>query len=581
MTESSIRVAAAQCAITADLDANLATCLRVLDKAGECGPDLIVLPEFANHLSWYDGPEHCYEVSLDLDSDWLAAIGDKARELGAYVVIGATLRRENNTVSGSNILFDRDGKVLLVADKQVLIGHENDFLTPAQQVAPIVNTDIGRLGLYMCMDGVINETPRSLGLRGAQILCNSLNSFAPDEGNLHIPVRAPENRVFVVAANKVGLLVPEEQAAAVSAATNIPVDNLAGAGESQVVAPDGTVLAMAKTRDEEVVFADINPAQADVKLRPDGTDVFRSRRPELYGVLATRPEDAEPPIFKGAEDLDTAMIQLVHNDARAIAEASELIRSAQAGGASLIALPGLFCTGMPPADGLAAAAALSEQATAAISEVLDRDTWVTTSLVLTEGDGYQHAAVVIGCDGIVHRQGQVHRSERFGWSALDDGFGVIDMPFGRLAVMCSDDTIYPEAFRLVALQGVEVVAVPLIALERWEFTTGLIERAAENRVNLLVAAQPSILGTSFAGALHKDFTIFTEWKTRKFDGVLTYPMITEAGAEDAITTARLHPINASNKVVSHRTHLLDSRPWWLLDALTDNTATQSTEQGSN
>ncbi len=574
MTESSIRVAAGQCAIGSDLKANLATCLRVLDRAGECGPDLIVLPEFANHLSWYDGPEHCYEVSLTLEGDWLGAIGDKARELGAFVVIGATLRRDNNTVSGSNILFDRDGKILLVADKQVLIGHENDFLTPAQQVAPVVDTEIGRLGLYMCMDGVINETPRSLGLRGAQMLCNSLNSFAPDEGNLHIPVRAPENRVFVIAANKVGFLVPEAQAEQVSAATNIPVDNLKGAGESQIVAPDGTVLAMAKTRDEEVVFADINPAQADVKLRPDGTDVFASRRPELYSVLATNPAEADPPEYKGAANLESAMIQLVHNDARAIAEACELIRSAQGGGASLIALPGLFCTGTPPADGLAAAAALSEQATAAITEVLDRDTWVTTSLILTAGDDYQHAAVVIDCDGIVHRQGQVHRSERFAWSVLDDGFTVVDMPFGRLAVLCSDDTIYPESFRLLALQGVEVVAVPLIALERWEFTTGLIERAAENRINLLVAAQPSVLGTSFAGALHEDFTIFTEWKTRKFDGVLTYPMITEAGAEDAITTARLHPLNAKNKVVSHRTHLLDNRPWWLLDALTATTPLQ-------
>ncbi len=568
MGDSSVRVAAGQCAIGSDLQENLTTCLRVLDKAAACGPDLIVLPEFANHLSWYDGAEHCYEVSLELDGDWLGAIAAKAKELQAYIVIGATLRRPDHKVSGSNILFDRDGKILLVADKQVLIGHENDFITPASEVAPITETDIGRLGLYMCMDGVINETPRSLGLRGAQILCNSLNSFAPDEGSLHIPVRAPENRVFVVAANKVGLLVPAEQAEAVSAATNIPVSFLGGAGESQIVAPDGTVLAMAKTKQEEVVFADIDPAQADSKLRPDGTDVFKSRRPELYAALAQNPAEQPELIFNGAADLNAAMIQLVNNDASAIAEAVELIRSAQAGGAQIIALPAVFCTGIPPQEGLAAAAALSEQAITAIADVLDGDTWVTTSLVRASDGGYQHAAVVIGAKGVIHSQGQVHRSERFAWSELADEFAVIDLPVGRLAVMCSDDTIYPEAFRLVALQATEIVAVPLIAQERWEFTTGLIERAAENRLNILVAAQPSVLGNSFAGALHEDFTIFTEWKSRTFDGVLTYPMITEAGAEDAITTAVLHPANAANKVVSHRTHLLNNRPWWLLDALT-------------
>ena len=38
-----------------------------------------------------------------------------------------------------------------------------------------------------------------------------------------------------------------------------------GAGESQVVAPDGTVLARASLDKEEVVFADIQPALADDK----------------------------------------------------------------------------------------------------------------------------------------------------------------------------------------------------------------------------------------------------------------------------------------------------------------------------
>ena len=42
------------------------------------------------------------------------------------------------------------------------------------------------------------ETPRGLAVRGAQLLINSLNSFAFDEASLHIPVRAPENKVFVI-----------------------------------------------------------------------------------------------------------------------------------------------------------------------------------------------------------------------------------------------------------------------------------------------------------------------------------------------------------------------------------------------
>ncbi len=95
------------------------------------------------------------------------------------------------------------------------------------------------------MDGVINETPRMLAVEGAQVLLNSLNSFALDEASLHVPVRAVENRVWVVAANKVGPLVPERSIAAVAERVGVPVERLHGAGESQIVAPDGTVVAIA------------------------------------------------------------------------------------------------------------------------------------------------------------------------------------------------------------------------------------------------------------------------------------------------------------------------------------------------
>ena len=141
----------------------------------------------------------------------------------------------------------------------------------------VLQTPLGKLGLYACMDGVVSETPRCLALRGAEILCNSLNSFATDEGSLHIPVRAAESRVFVVAANKIGPLIPEAILEPVSAATGIPIRFLSGAGDSQIVAPDGTVLALASPDKAEVIWADIDVSEARSKQRPDGTQVFAAR----------------------------------------------------------------------------------------------------------------------------------------------------------------------------------------------------------------------------------------------------------------------------------------------------------------
>lgn len=558
-----IKAAAAQFHVGSDIETNLASCLRVLDKAAEQNPDIVVLPEFCNHLSWYDDADHCFGVSLQLEGDFLKAIADKARQINAFVVVGVTLQRDNGKVTGSNLLYSREGDLLGLSDKQVLIGHENDFLERATEPGAVIDTELGRLGLYMCMDGVINETPRCLALRGADMMLNSLNSFAPDEGSLHIPVRAAENKVFVVAANKVGPLVPEAMMEGISAATNIPVEFLNGAGESQIVAPDGTVLAMAKTREEEVVFAEIEPAAARNKLRPDGTDIFASRRPELYKSLGENPENQPEPEFTGAKDLNAALIQLSSVGSQVLDEAAQKVQAAVSDGAALVSLPPLFCIDDAASD---AALEQSQQAIHSLSAVAG-DAIVTTSLVLPAEAGRQHCAVAISSQGLLARQGQVHYSERFSWSVLSDSFDTYATPFGRLGLLCTDDSLYPESFRLIAMQGADVVAVPLAPLESWELTTGLIERAGENRVNLLAAMQPGELGASFSAALHEDFTIFGEWKTRQFDGVLTYPMMTYATADAGVTQVTLHPKNAENKVVSLRTHVINSRPWHLLQPL--------------
>ena len=111
------------------------------------------------------------------------------------------------------------------------MGAENDHLDPATEVGPVLDTPIGRLGMYACMEGVIPEITRGLTLRGAQVLLNSLNSFATDEAALHIPVRAAENRAWVIAANKVGPLLPAEHLPAMSRGLGVPEQWLHGAGE--------------------------------------------------------------------------------------------------------------------------------------------------------------------------------------------------------------------------------------------------------------------------------------------------------------------------------------------------------------
>lgn len=560
-----VRVAATQFAIGTDLEANLQTCLRMIDTAvAKCRPELMVLPEFCNHLSWYEDKAHCYAVSVDLEGDWVGAIREAAKRHALHLVVNCTVRREQDVATGTSILVDPAGAILATSDKQVLMGHENDFLRRAREVSPIVETPVGRLGLYACMDGVINETPRGLALRGAEVLCNSLNSFALDEASLHVPVRAPENRVFVVAANKVGPLIPEALLEPVSQATSIPVANLYGAGESQIVGPDGTVLAKASRTEEDVVFADIDPSLARDKRRPDGTDVFASRRPELYRALAAQPPEHSEPSQEAGPGVAVAVHQPRAKGEDAVSEVLEVIQGLDPK-VRVLVLPELFCFERAEISDLLEAVTRSDAVVAALAEACPPELLVVTSLV---DASHHHAAVAIGPQGVVHTQPQLHENARHGaWVTLGNGVQVLELPWGRLGLVAGDDAIYPETFRLLALAGAEVVAAPIHVIESWEIETGLRERSAENRLCLVAATRPDI-GSSCIMTLHSDFTLLTPWKSRVFDGNISDPLVTWADAVHGTTVGEVHPSHTHNKFVSRNTHVVDGRPWHLVDALT-------------
>ena len=563
MSKTTIRAAAVQFHVGTDVAQNLANTLRMLDEAAAVKPDLVVLPEFCNHLSWYENGEHCAEVAVTLGGPFLSAVAAKAKELGIHAVINCTVLRDDGSITGSSLLYSPRGELLADNTKQIYIGHENDFLTPAREPGPVVDTPLGRIGLYSCMDGVINEPPRALALRGAQVLCNSINSFATDEGSLHVPVRAPENRVFIVAANKIGPLVPEPLLVPVSQATGIPEKFLHGSGESMIVAPDGRVLARASADREEVIFAEIEPALADDKCRADGTDVFASRRVDLYAPIAADPAAQAYPEWCGRDSLAAAVVDPGQVGRDGLRVAAEQVRAAVAGGAELVALPPLLDAKTIAAD-LPAALDFSGEVVETLRQNCTEGAYVATALPLRgEDDQPRYCAVLLNAQGVQFCQPQVHRSERFAWSAPADRFDSIQLPWGRVALLTSDDSIYPESFRLLALAGVDTAVVPLEPLEDWELDTGLLERSAENRINLLAAAVASPRGFGFATALQRDFTVMTEWQERPFDGLLSQPELYRLRAGQQLLPVTLYPAAAANKEVSRNTDLVANRPWRL------------------
>ena len=541
MPEHVLRVAAAQFAVGTDLDANLATCVRMLDEAAATGAELVVLPEFCNHLSVYDSAEHCRAVAVPLDGDWMGALARQAAHHRMYAALAATVPRAGGRVTVTSVLIDPDGEITATADKQMLMGNERAFLSAGERSAAVAGTAFGPVGLYACMDGVTFETPRALAVNGARLLCNSLNSFARDEASLHVPVRAAENGVWVAAANKVGSLLPDGRAEEFAEALGVPAEALEGAGESQIVDPDGTVVVKAPPTGEAVVVADIDLSHC----RPQR---LAGRRPQVYGPLAgtgtaipsvTEVSEVKAACVPGAQAdpaLKTACVPGARQDRELISDAlqpPELIGEAFSAGARLVVLPELT----PVPDGIPAG----------------------VMVVTTDKRDGQHVGQVWTAGGLVHEQPQIHHSDRYpDVTRLGEGISLYRTPFGDMAVIVGDDHRYPETIRLAAVAGAHLMAVCWQPEHRWECDLALVERAAENRVSLAACAPPGLLAATMLLDPPAD-SLWHPHRTSPFDGTINNPVCVRAAPDDGLLVETLHPARAANREVSKDTDLVGGR----------------------
>ncbi len=565
-----MRVAVVQFEVTDDIDANLQTCLRMIDKAqADCDPDLIVLPEYCNHPPLWRDDAHCYAVSLAPDGPFMRTIADKAKALKCMIQVSATMQHGKDKVLNTNTMFGPEGQKMGQSSKSFLISGENFFLDKPDRLSDIMETPFGKIGMYSCMDGVSMEVARSLSLQGAQLLSNSLCSFAPDEDWLHLPVRAAENKVFVAAANKVGRLVPEGLIS-VLAGNRDPQDarEMLGGGASQIVAPDGTVLARAPVETEAVIWADIDLGAASDKQRPDGSDMFGDRRPELYAPIVSQPQPHES--IQATEQMTAAVTHGGSGDP--VADAVESVREAAKRGVEFLVLPELAFLPDGAVSDPAAAAIACADGVAAIASALGGvggKLLVATSVVHREDAAYFHRGLLLDADGVQLAQDTIHRCARHPWvTHYADDVATCDLPAGRFGLVVGGDAVIVETFRLLALKDACVAGVPTRILERWEVETGLLERAAENRLNLVVASRPSQAGASLIVTLDKDFT----QGTVRADGqrrarTLSWPIATHADRDAGLMTAPIYPAASANRLCFIATDLVDGRPWNLAGAI--------------
>lgn len=249
-----MRVAAVQMKFAATVEGNLANMETALAQAARRKADAVLFPECATTGYNLDFTELSWpEVQAAL-----GRVGLLAKQFRINVLLGSPVFRRGRW-QNCLVVFDRRGRVIHCYAKCQLTERDRRFFAPGDSVA-LFKLDGVLCTAIVCHERRYPELVRLAAMAGARIIFHpnaGLDSLAVSRrkrgGRDGIAVRAFENAVFYVFANSVG---PQG-------------DGLWSAGDSKIVAPDGRVLTLANNRDEAVITADLDLAQATGKYAAD------------------------------------------------------------------------------------------------------------------------------------------------------------------------------------------------------------------------------------------------------------------------------------------------------------------------
>jgi predicted amidohydrolase len=188
--------------------------------------DLIVFPELIT--SGNELGVRFTELAQRVPGPTINLLAQRANEYGVYIVFGmVTKERVESVLYNSAVVVGPEGELLDVYNKIHLRGEERMAFREGYKL-PIIETEVGNIGLMIGYDLAFPEVARSLALDGAEILCVVANWEASliDEWKTYTRARAYENSVFIAACNRVGEDV-----------------TLSFGGESMVVGPRGQIYA--------------------------------------------------------------------------------------------------------------------------------------------------------------------------------------------------------------------------------------------------------------------------------------------------------------------------------------------------
>ncbi|HEX5315540.1 MAG TPA: nitrilase-related carbon-nitrogen hydrolase [Candidatus Kapabacteria bacterium] len=260
MLLKSSQIALAQIApVLGDINRNVELHASCCERAIERGATAIIFPELS--LTGYMLRDLNFECALRMDAEVLAPIKKISKKI--TIVAGAVEADARGAVYNSALLFE-NGEIAHTHRKVYPptygIFEEGRYFSNGSSAGSFASDRMGQVGLLVCEDLWHPALPYIQALNGAQLLITiAASPTRLDSGETAAHSAVPENYTinrehhaayarllgcYVVFVNRVGV-----------------EDGVNFWGGSEVVAPSGETIARAKFFEEDLVIAEVDPAQ--------------------------------------------------------------------------------------------------------------------------------------------------------------------------------------------------------------------------------------------------------------------------------------------------------------------------------
>ena len=291
------------------VDNSLEELEQIIEKAGKAKCDALAFPEDTLGLLHWEGvnQEAAKEVLPKAVQRMLDRLGRAAATHRMYLVVCSDLTDAKGAKRNTSFLLGRDGKEIGRYHKVSPTWSERT-VKPGDSFPVFRTPDLGTIGMLICYDMVMPESPRCLALAGADIIFwPTMGGAAIGDDDITLAAartRAVENFVYLVVAQR-------------------------GSG-AMIISPQGKIIAQAKGRDG-IALANIDPSagreggdamnhQVDMRAR-----LFRERNPAAYDIL-TNPM---PPVLAKVP-LDISVEEAADIGARMLTIGEDEFKAAEA-----------------------------------------------------------------------------------------------------------------------------------------------------------------------------------------------------------------------------------------------------------